>query len=71
MGSKWFIQGVGYGYFLELDQNNKKGKKSELINRIHNQRRNVLRMPNTEMKAGSFLPVYPELQEKEIVAINQ
>ena len=42
-----------------------------LINRIKNQRRNVLRMSDTKMKTGSFFPVYPELQEKEMVAINQ
>jgi len=65
IGPKRFIDGARYIYFMELDHNfvRKRGK-SVLVNGIHNQRRNVLRMSDTKMKTGSLFLVCPKLQDK-------
>lgn len=57
---KRFIDGARYIYFMELPVDHnfvRKRRKSVLINGIHNQRRNVLRMSDTKMKTGSLFLV--------------
>ena len=58
IGPKLFIEGARYIYFMGLDHNFVRNRrKSVLINGIHNQRRNVLRMSDTKMKTGSLFLV--------------